>query len=117
MLAIAVQGCTLQSTGNGTNTIVSPPSNNCKIDNKGIYKGVLTITTTGNTLGSWVQTAPATGTIIPTSTSTTNDNEKVVRVTDKSAVITCDGLVGNVPTTNTVTVTIIVAGQTSVLSD
>lgn len=90
---IAVQGSTLKFQNpahSGTITITTPPSTNTKVDSKGVYAGVLTVTISNGSDGS-ITNATGTGTITPTALFVKVDGQLVIRKGDFSIPITMTG--------------------------
>lgn len=117
---IAVEGCTLSlSTGTGTITISTQPSNVLKAGGKGVYCGNLNFSITGysSTVVTVAGSGSATGSISPTSTTVSSKGNKAVLEGDNTTV-TVTGLAYSGSSTVTVTETVIVtvesAGQTVV---
>lgn len=123
---VAVEGCTLQiqPPGNSdiTPQITSVASKQVKIGGKGVFFKEIKFTITGYTsitIPTWIaQKAPANGSIIATGKYAKDANGKVVLVNDQSSTVVINGTMqsGNstVPTTESVVVKVIDAGQTYV---
>ena len=119
MKFITVQGMTLliQGVTPGVTQVITSPSTKGKAENKGIYKGTVTVQLTACSQGTYNQTSPITGDFITSAIKNKVENQLVLLEGDLTAVI-------NVPMQNTVspfqsttfpaTVKISLAGQTKV---
>lgn len=101
---IAVEGCILTGAA-GSFNIITLPSFKSFINNKGIYAGSLSFTVSGAETGS--------GTIYPTSESTFDDNNSVLREGDQTTITVAISGGGS----RTATITISTANQTDIVSD
>ena len=122
LIEVAVLDCTLKfqnSSHSGTIVISTLPSTNTKVDNNGVYAGVLTVVITAGTDGS-ITNATGTGTISPTALFVKIDGQLVIRKGDSSIVITMTGTNPSPPPTNSTyltTVEIDDPNQTSTKAD
>lgn len=119
MKPVTVQGCTL-TTDNATAqaAIIDSPSIKVKAEGKGVYKTPLTVQVVGATQGSFIQTAPSTGTIESTAQKVKAESILVILEGDKTNTpVQCPASDPNTGATTTITVTVTVqsAGQTKVL--
>jgi len=96
---VAVLGCTLtfeNPSHSGSISIITPPSLNTFVDNKGVYAGVLNISISDGTDGT-VEESIGTGTITPTAIYSYIDGNLVIRVDDESNTITMNGTIPGTP--------------------
>lgn len=111
MAYIAVQGCILTtSPGAGVVTITSVPATDVFVDNKGCYFGQLTFTVSG--YSNTITGGTGGGTISGTGVHCQNNGQNAVLEGDKVTIVV-SGMIGNSPSTESVTVTVQAANQTS----
>lgn len=124
---IAVKDCILTIIGSvtpGIATITSDPSLTCfalvLTVQKGIYRGVVNVSVSGCTSGTYVQTDPATGSFNITAVKVKADNEFVLRQDDETSSIDIE-LENSVPPNDIITIPVKVkvssAGQNKILAN
>ena len=116
---IVVKDAAIQITsGKGKAKIISLPSDTCKINNKGVYRGELTIAIS-NYAGTGFVNGAGTGTIKADALYTTFDGQKAILV-GASATFNVNAQTTSTPSTQTVvpcTVQIVDAGQSEVTGE
>lgn len=117
MKFIAVSGCVLVCQFGGTATINTPPSSNVLIDNKGVYRGPLTISVANSSAGGASANASGAGVLNPTAAYVQADGLFVVLEGDKCDVAVGGSTSGGSPTSGSEVVTIMSAGQVSVQAE
>lgn len=117
MKFIAVSGCTLVCQFGGTAVINTPPSTDVLIDNKGVYRGPLTISVTNSSAGGASANASGAGVLNPTAAYVQADGLFVVLEGDKCDVTVAGSTSGGSATSGAEVVTIASAGQAVVLAE